>query len=283
MDFHIVSGFLGSGKTTAIIAASKLLMSEGKRVGVVTNDQGKYLVDTAFFESEDVPAVEVSGGCFCCHYDDLDARLTQLKQTAQPEVIFAESVGSCADIVATVVKPLLELRADTFAPTSFSVFADARMLRRRMQNLPMPFSDDVVYIFDKQIEEAGILVINKRDLISEGDAEQLLAKARSTYPDKVVRLQNSLTKTDIEEWLALLTNPATILPVNSLDMDYQRYGAGERQLAWLDETLTLHTEEGMGRKAVITFLATLMQDISQGLPGCRSRAWSSAGGSSHVA
>ena len=78
-------------------------------MGVVTNDQGKYLVDTAFFRLSDLPAVEVTGGCFCCNYDDLDARLAQLIATAHPDVIFAESVGSCADIVATVVKPLLEL------------------------------------------------------------------------------------------------------------------------------------------------------------------------------
>jgi hypothetical protein len=35
-----------------------------KRVGVITNDQGKYLVDTAFVRTSDIPAVEVFGGCF---------------------------------------------------------------------------------------------------------------------------------------------------------------------------------------------------------------------------
>jgi G3E family GTPase len=48
MNLHLVGGFLGSGKTTGIIAASKLLLSRGLRVGVITNDQGKYLVDTAY-------------------------------------------------------------------------------------------------------------------------------------------------------------------------------------------------------------------------------------------
>lgn len=263
MEFHIVSGFLGSGKTTAIIAASKTLMAQGKRVGVVTNDQGKYLVDTAFFELAAVPTVEVSGGCFCCHYDDLGARLEQLKQTAEPDVIFAESVGSCADIVATVVKPLLELSADKFPPTSFSVFADARMLRRRLFGLPMPFSDDVVYIFDKQIEEAGILVINKRDLISDGDTYQLFEKARTAYPHKVIRMQNSLDPQSVDEWLALLSSAAVILPDTSLEIDYLRYGAGENQLAWLDETVTMHITEGQGRTAVLTFLTALMEGLTQ--------------------
>jgi G3E family GTPase len=95
------------------------LLQEGVRVGIVTNDQGKYLVDTAFFRALNLPAVEVTGGCFCCNYDDLDARLTQLEAAHQADVIFAESVGSCADVVATVLKLLLQLSAK---PASLSVF-----------------------------------------------------------------------------------------------------------------------------------------------------------------
>ena len=107
---HLVGGFLGAGKTTAIIQASKTLMRQGKRVGVITNDQGKYLVDTAYYRAEDIPAVEVTGGCFCCHYTELDEQIQTLLDDIQPDVLFAESVGSCADIVATVLNPLNRFR-----------------------------------------------------------------------------------------------------------------------------------------------------------------------------
>jgi len=97
VKLHIVSGFLGSGKTTAIIGAARALVDEGLKVGIVTNDQGRYLVDTAFFQRAAFPTVEVTGGCFCCNYQDLESQLQQLQERAQPDVIFAESVGSCAD------------------------------------------------------------------------------------------------------------------------------------------------------------------------------------------
>jgi G3E family GTPase len=214
-----------------------------------------------------VPAVEVTGGCFCCHFDDLEARLIQLKQTAKPDVIFAESVGTCADIVATVVKPLLELRNEVITPTSFSVFTDARLLRRRLLDLPMPFSDEVVYIFDKQIEEAGILVINKRDLLSESDAKELILLAQTMFPSKVLKVQNSLDPGDIGDWISLLNVTSNKLTTTSLDIDYHRYGTGERKLAWLDETVILHTLDSEGRTAAITFLAALTNAISvQNLP-----------------
>ena len=240
MKLHLVGGFLGSGKTTAIIQAARLLMREGQRVGVVTNDQGKYLVDTAFVRLADIPAVEVTGGCFCCNYNDLDSSLDQLIASAKPDVIFAESVGSCADLVATVVKPLIDLKQNVGRPTSFSVFTDGRMLRRRLRDDPMPFSDDVVYIYDKQIEEAGLVIVNKIDLMAEKSQEETMRLLKERYPDKALLSQSSLSAEGVAPWLAKLESGIGLLPEKSLEIDYQRYGHGEAQLAWLDETVRLH-------------------------------------------
>jgi hypothetical protein len=264
VDLHIVGGFLGSGKTTAIIGAARHLMDQGKRVGVVTNDQGRYLVDTAFFHSLDVPAVEVTGGCFCCNYDDLEGQLARLRDTVQPDVIFAESVGSCADIVATVVKPLLTLRGPGIgAPSSFSVFADARLLRRRVLGMPMPFSEDVVYVFDKQIEEAGMLIVNKRDLLADDQAASILPLLRERYPTKALRLQNSLTLDEVRQWVGALESGEAVPPAESLEIDYDRYGAGEAALAWLDETLLFTVPEGTGTAVVHRFVTALLARLQQ--------------------
>ena len=259
-EIHIVGGFLGSGKTTAIAVAAKQLMAQGKRVGVVTNDQGKYLVDTAFFELADLPTVEVTGGCFCCNYDDLEARLAALHESAQPDVIFAESVGSCADVVATVVKPLLELGKNGLQPTSFTVFADSRLLQQRLLDLPMPFSEDVVYIFDKQIEEAGLLVMNKVDLLDETAVSTTHSLAQSQHPNKQILRQNSLDETSVAKWLnllAVLAEGTIAIPHTPLEIDYDRYGAGEAELAWLDEEITLHIKNNNARDVVMGLLGEI--------------------------
>ena len=80
---YFVGGFLGSGKTTAIALACRILIREGKRVGVVTNDQGKLQVDSLFMRSAGLPTVEVGGGCFCCRYDDFDARVSSPRREGQ--------------------------------------------------------------------------------------------------------------------------------------------------------------------------------------------------------
>jgi Ni2+-binding GTPase involved in maturation of urease and hydrogenase len=262
MQLHLVGGFLGSGKTTAIIGASQLLMAQGKRVGVVTNDQGRYLVDTAFLSSS-LPTVEVTGGCFCCNYDDLQARLDQLQASAQPDVIFAESVGSCADMVATVLKPLLTLHHGDNAPTSFSVFADSRLLRLRLLGESLPFNDDVVYIFDKQIEEASLVVINKIDLISFSDRDELVGLAQQRFTGKTLLAQNSRDPASLAHWVEMISSGAAALPAQSLEIDYQRYGEGEARLAWLDEEIILNVADGLGKDGVSYFL-TAVQSALQG-------------------
>ncbi len=239
MKLHLVGGFMGSGKTTAIIQAARQLLSQGLRVGVVTNDQGRYLVDTAFARFAQIPTVEVTGGCFCCNYPDLDASLDQLIDSTGPDVIFAESVGSCADLVATVINPLLKLKQASVTPATFSVFADARLLRRRLRGDPMPFSEDVVYVFDKQIEEAGLVVINKIDLLKTEALVETEALLRKAYPEKRILAQSSLRPEDVQEWMRHLENENNrLLPRIGLDIDYTRYGLGEAQLAWLDEVVT---------------------------------------------
>jgi G3E family GTPase len=269
IKLHLVGGFLGSGKTTAIIAAAKILLAKGMKVGVVTNDQGKYLVDTAFMQLERLPAVEVAGGCFCCNYDDHNQQLLQLIQNINPDVIFAESVGSCADIVATVVKPLLTIGDECIQPSSFSVFVDSRLFLHHLTGEPLPFSEDVVYIFEKQIEEAGLLVINKIDLLSQDDISLLKDRLQKGHYEIPHRLQNSLSANEVTQWVDQIQQSDVYLPKRSLEMDYDRYGRGEAQMAWLDARLTLTVSDGDDpRQAVLDFLQHLLdqlQDVKAGI------------------
>jgi Ni2+-binding GTPase involved in maturation of urease and hydrogenase len=259
---HLVAGFLGSGKTTAIIQASKLLLAQGKRVGVVTNDQGRYLVDTAFFRLQDLPTVEVGGGCFCCNYSDLEEQLCTLKANSRPDVIFAESVGSCADLVATVIKPLLQLKGSPMEPHSFSVFADARLLRMRLLGVALPFSDEVVYIFDQQIKEANLLVINKIDLLTFAQLTEVQSLAREHFPDKVVFYQNSKDSASVQCWLDLLNQSSLEERQPVLEMDYQRYGAGEARLAWLDEDVLIGGVNGQGSAVALGVLTEILSGFA---------------------
>src|SRR5262245_12488017 len=109
LRFILVGGFLGAGKTTAIARLARSYPGRGQRVGVVTNDQADDLVDTNSLRSQGFPVEEVAGACFCCKFDDLVDKVGKLSETDRPDVILAEPVGSCTDLVATVVQPMRDL------------------------------------------------------------------------------------------------------------------------------------------------------------------------------
>ena len=101
----LVGGFLGAGKTTLILAAARLLADRGLRSAIILNDQGESLVDTELARSSGFDAAEVTGGCFCCRFSEL-MRIADQLRAHSPDVIFAEPVGSCTDLSATILQPI---------------------------------------------------------------------------------------------------------------------------------------------------------------------------------
>lgn len=81
----------------------------GKKVVIITNDQGDALVDAELLRSYGWPVLEVTGSCFCCNFPSFIAKLKSLIETEEPDVIIAEPGRSCTDLVATIFKPLREL------------------------------------------------------------------------------------------------------------------------------------------------------------------------------
>ena len=262
MKIHLLSGFLGSGKTTAIQQASLSLMQEGIKTGVIANDQGIKLVDNHFFESLQIPSRQVINGCFCCNYNDLAAGILSLIETNQTEIIFAESVGSCTDIVATVLKPLLLSYAG--AQVTVSVFADARLLEMMLSNKKHAFAETVRYIYLKQLEEAGIIVVNKIDLIGNRVLSGIKEYMQQHYPGKVLLYQNSLDAGSIQEWLKTIDSAGIAGNLSSLTIDYDVYAAGEASLAWLDQELEIYSPVNNARQHAVDLVNNIYSRINVG-------------------
>src|SRR5262249_32968366 len=114
-------GFLGAGKTTTLARLAKFYQQRGQRVGIVTNDQAQDLVDTHNLRSQGLAVEEVAGACFCCKFDDLMSKVETLTTNERPQVLLAEPVGSCTDLVATVVQPLKDLYGTRFSVAPYPV------------------------------------------------------------------------------------------------------------------------------------------------------------------
>jgi len=122
--YLMIGGFLGAGKTTAVAKLARRLSDQGLRVGLITNDQGRNLVDTAMLRSQGFATEEIPGGCFCCRFNSLVDASQRLTESTRPDVFVAEPVGSCTDLAATVTYPLRRLYGDNFTVAPISVLVD---------------------------------------------------------------------------------------------------------------------------------------------------------------
>jgi Ni2+-binding GTPase involved in maturation of urease and hydrogenase len=233
---------LGSGKSTAIHSACKEFEKLKVKTAVITNDQGEQLVDSKFLQRADIPYQEVLNGCFCCNYDELNKGIASLLRDHNCEIIFAESVGSCTDLIATIAKPL-NLHYPQI-DICITVFADASLLFSLISGNSCFLDETVQYIYKKQLEEADILVVNKIDLLDKFQQQQAKDVIEAGYPDKIILYQNSLDEENIRKWIEISEGFKIKQNRRSIDLDYDTYGAGEAKLAWLDKTLSIETTDG---------------------------------------
>lgn len=265
MKLHLVNGFLGSGKTTAIISATRRFVQQGKKVAIITNDKGRYQVDTAFFQAAHIPTSQIGGGCFRCSFDEFAQKIAHLSCTAHPDILFAESVGSCVDLVNTVFPPLQALPGLQLDSSTFSVFTDIRLFRRWMNGDPLPFSDSIVYTFEKQIDETQVLVLNKMDLLPLDVCRAICEQANRRFPEKRVFLQNSLPDQEDLPWFKYLNECDQSPPPSLSDfrVDYAQYMDAERKMVWYDQMFTIQPiENANSRQGVMAVIANLLQDLS---------------------
>jgi len=254
-----VGGFLGAGKTTAILAAVERLRATGTRVAVVTNDQASGLVDTevarAAFGTLGTPSAwddqpgqmvaEISGGCFCCRFDDLARTLREVIERARPDVILAEAVGSCTDLAATVYQPLRQLDLAPVRLGPLTVVADGTRLRSIAKFGALPrLPADVGYLFGQQLAEADVLLLNKIDQLSLEEVGAVRRYLDVHYPVVPVVAVSALRGEGMGAWLDLLVARGDS-GRRVLDLDYDRYAEAEAALGWLNlsGTVTLAPEE----------------------------------------
>ncbi len=260
MNLYLVNGFLGSGKTTAIANACKQLINQNRRTAVITNDQGSQQVDSAYIQSLSIPGGEVVNGCFCCRYDELEEAVASLKISAGLEIIFAESVGSCTDLVATVAKPFTLYNSG--ARVVISIFADACIVQNVLNGKSV-LENAVQYIYRKQLEEADIIIVNKIDLLDENELTAVKELMNTSYPGKKIIYQNSYNENDIHQWIDLLHNFPVPAHRNSMQLDYDEYGKGESLLAWLDQKLSIDTYQPTAIETALQLTETIYKKIQQ--------------------
>lgn len=234
----LVGGFLGAGKTTLLWSMAKELSKQGKKVGLISNDQASELVDTAFLQQSGGVTAEVNGSCFCCNFNGFIDAVEELRNKNHVDIIIAEPVGSCTDLSATIMQPLKDMYKEKLDISPLSVLVDPVRLSALLDEKDYGMHESAAYILYKQLEEADYIVINKTDLLKQQEVDELIEKTSKLWTDAKVFAISGKTGSNMEEWLgAVLTN--TDAGTHLLDIDYDIYAEGEAVLGWLNMKVNL--------------------------------------------
>lgn len=180
----VVTGFLGSGKTTLI---NYLLKEQRtKKIAVIVNEFGEIGIDGQIVVEEDnEQLVEFNNGCLCCTVrDDLVKTLISLTQRTELDAILIETTGladpapvASTFFVSDEIKPSIRLDA-------FITVVDACNLERSLVGS---------HEAQEQVAFADVILLNKTDLVNAEELASIEQKLRSLNPlAKIHHTQNSV-------------------------------------------------------------------------------------------
>src|SRR6056297_594985 len=236
IEFIMVGGFLGAGKTTLIGNLAKRFQAAGMHVCVVTNDQAAGLVDTELLKSQGLEVNEVAGSCFCCNFDGLTDAMDEFETRRRPDVILAEPVGSCTDLIATIALPMMERLGGKFVHRPYAVVLKPSHGKKILAGVGGGFSEKAEYIFRKQLEEAEIILVNRIDELSGEDIKMLESQLADQYPGRRVISLSAKTGEHLDTLFDALQSNASVREA-TIDVDYDVYADGEAELGWLNATV----------------------------------------------
>jgi G3E family GTPase len=243
----VLSGFLGAGKTTLLNHV--LHNREGLKVAVIVNDMSEVNIDAQFIENENTLSrteeklVEMSNGCICCTLrEDLMIEVEKLASQNKFDYLLIESTGISEPIPVAQTFTFesedgkIDLSRFSYIDTMVTVVDAFNFLKdfsssdylttRELTNIEGD-NRTIVNLLTDQIEFANVIIINKIDLVSEDQLEELRAIIQKLNPEASI----------------IITEKSKVVLESVLNTGLFDYEKAEASAGWLKELENEHVPE----------------------------------------
>ena len=177
--FAVFSGFLGSGKTTTMMALTRYYSAHYAKAAMISNDlgHGVNLADNRLARLCGCNASEMTEECICYQNENLADRLNVCYDDGC-ELVISDIPGFGVGALEHVYHGLTEKFPGQFDLAPFTVLVEPKTV----EILRSGGGGDLRYLYDTQLVEADLIVLNKCDLLTPERRDADLAWLREHYP-----------------------------------------------------------------------------------------------------
>jgi G3E family GTPase len=169
----LLTGFLGSGKTTTLRNWLTKTDTDLKRVAVIINDFGSINVDAALLARRQLELRSITGGCVCCQsFEDLVAQVRTLAENPEIDLAWIETSG-LADPEEVI---------DHLTTAELHDRAVIRRMVLVVDGTDFPCSWRGRAVQEEQVRYADVILLNKTDRLDEGARQRVEIGLRQANP-----------------------------------------------------------------------------------------------------
>ncbi len=264
ISFMVVSGFLGAGKTTTMIALAEHMNKTYGETAIIANDLGANLVDTNLTQTSGCTVVEIANGCICYQMDNVVDQLRRLRDKDNAIFVMSDIPGCGVGALDHVYHTLARDHSDEFRLAPFTVIVDPERLRMIMpEKADINLPEELVYLLQLQLEEADAVVLNKCDLLTPEQQTTYVDFLKTAVPDIPILCISAREKTGIAELADFITTHTTELKNFSVRNNHE-FELAEAKLTWYNRRLFIKTlnESKIDMNAVVE---DIIEEIRLGL------------------
>ncbi len=222
---YVVTGYLGSGKTTLIINSVKEHLND-RRVAVVVNEFGEVGLDGRILKNAYSEVLEIEEGCICCKLSqEFERSVLGIIQDYKPEVIVVESSGTSEPFPI-----IFSLRTVGTAVEGIIGVVDSKNFFK--------YKDEETAKY--QLASSNVIVLNKADLVDD-EAMKKVEKEVREIKEKY-RLENMFSQEEKKNLYRIYRAERGVVPGEVF--------SGVGNPVELRESIHLHSHEDMGQRLV---------------------------------